>query len=108
NANTERDRSVHHSAFIIQRLGESGRACSSPRQWKHGHERARLTPKTERVLSRLQKIHARKSGSAILSATLTFCKPTRSDLGGTTFDLIEPKVIMSRIGERVRRFSALG
>jgi len=56
--NTERDGSVLHSAFMIQRLGESGRACSSPRQWKHGHERARLTPKTERILGRLQKSHA--------------------------------------------------
>jgi hypothetical protein len=35
---------------------EAGRACSRPRQWKHGHERARLTPKTEKVIGRLQKI----------------------------------------------------
>ena len=35
---------------------EAGRACSRPRQWKHGHERARLTPKTQKVSVRLQKI----------------------------------------------------
>jgi len=46
----------YYSALIIQRLEDDGRACSRPRQWKHGHERARLTIKTQKVLSWLQKI----------------------------------------------------
>jgi hypothetical protein len=37
-------------------VGEAGGACSRPRQWKHGHERARLTHKTESAASWLQKI----------------------------------------------------
>jgi hypothetical protein len=33
---------------------EAGRACSRPRQWKHGHERARLTVNTGQTPRRLQ------------------------------------------------------
>jgi hypothetical protein len=47
----------YYSALIIQRLEDDGRASSRPRQWKHGHERARLTPKTQKVPGWLQKIH---------------------------------------------------
>src|SRR5207244_3103790 len=37
-----------------------GRACSRPRQWKHGHERARLTVNTATAISRLQKKFRKK------------------------------------------------
>jgi hypothetical protein len=35
---------------------DDGRACSRPRQWKHGHERARLIVNTAARSQRLQKI----------------------------------------------------
>jgi|GEM_PF-7105969 len=48
----------YYSALIIQRLEDDGRASSRPRQWKHGHERARLTPKTQKASGWLQKIQS--------------------------------------------------
>ena len=63
---------------------EAGRACSRPRQWKHGHERARLTPKTEKIIRRLQKTIQLILRAAIVSATAAFCKR-----GGTGFPVVD-------------------
>src|SRR5215472_11737121 len=47
----------------------TGRACSRPRQWKHGHEPARLATWTTYTRRRLQVFSAR-----ILSGCPNFCK----------------------------------
>ena len=42
--------------FLFSFALEAGRACSRPRQWKHGREPARLAAMTVEVSSRLQEI----------------------------------------------------
>src|SRR5262249_31599996 len=71
----------------------TGRACSRPRQWKHGHEPARLATWTTYTRRRLQVFSAR-----ILSGCPDFCKAIRNGKGKRKVVLI-PRGALSWLGQ---------
>jgi hypothetical protein len=53
---TTRPEPSYFLLFLFSFALEAGRACSRPRQWKHGRELARLTSKTLKAAPWLQEI----------------------------------------------------